>query len=172
MTRAYNIRLRTAVTLTEIIFATVIMALAILPISSLIAFGAKITNKDYRLIEATQILERTGNSLFQEPFLDIPVGSYESYSTPTVVLGMIKGKHADYKVKVVCSIIDVNFKANMVLVQNSGFTESAPRNSDFESSAKTLSYEDLVKQITVEVTWSEPEGAVKKINIVTYRADL
>ncbi|MBF0544232.1 MAG: hypothetical protein HQM08_07360 [Candidatus Riflebacteria bacterium] len=160
------------VTLIEIMMATLVMAFAIIPIASLLGVGAKMTSKDYRLIEATQILEKTGNSLFLQPFKEIPVGNYQYYATPPVILGDIPGKFATYTVYMTCEMNSVSFNANMINVQGAAFQENAPKITDFDTTPKTFVFDNMVKKIMVEVRWIEPNGPQKSLFLVTYRADL
>ena len=54
--------------------ATILLALAILPIVGIFSQGHKMTQKDMRRIEAIHFAESTMNKLLKLPFAQVPVG--------------------------------------------------------------------------------------------------
>ena len=168
---------RSGITLIEIMIATVILATALIPIASIMGYGAKSTQKDFTTIEAIQLLEKTGNSLIQQPFASIPTGSLTSYPAPPtgfppVVLGTITGRfNTTFSVSVDSSFFPITLAVRPVKVFTAGFNEAAPRDSDFDT-AMTESFSNQVKKLVIAVAWTEPGGGSRRIEAVTYRAKL
>ncbi len=164
---------RRGMTLLEIMFATLILAFSLIPISGLLGSGTKATSQDYRMIEALQLLEKTANAVVQAPYKDIPIGtSLTTYATPPVFLGSIIGKYnTDYTVSLTSEFVPVSFQAQPVMVFSPGFIESAPRPSDFDV-LKTYNYGNLVKRLTIQVRWREPNNRNQQIEVITFLASL
>jgi len=169
----FSVKRRSGLTLLEIMFATLILAFALIPISGLLGTGTKATSKDYRMIEAVQILEKTANNLILQPFLDVPVGNgITTYATPPLKLGTVTGKYGtNYTVSMDCENVAVSFTARPVNVSAAGFSEADPRESDF-GAAYTYNFGNIVKKVTLHVSWLETSGKVRVIDVVTYLAKL
>lgn len=155
--------------LIEISFAVVILGFSLLPIIGLFSTSAQYTNKDYKMIEGLQLLEKTASAIFQQSFQDVPVGLLVSYATAPLVLGDVPGKFvATFSISLNCELVPVSFRYMPVKVYSPGFVESTPRSSDF-GTEETLPYGNLVKKLTLRIVWSE-SGVQKNLNLVTYLA--
>lgn len=168
---------RGGITLIEIMIATIILATALIPVCSIMGYGAKTTQKDFVTIEAIQLLEKTGNALVQQPFQFIPTGTLTSYPAPPagfppVVLGTVTGRfNTAFAVSVDSSLLPISLAVRPVKVFTAGFNESAPRNSDFDP-AMAENFPDQVKKLVINIAWTEPGGSNRRIQAVTYRARL
>jgi len=89
-----------------------------------------------------------------------------------VTLGTVTGKfNTRFSVEVDSSMMSITLGVRPVKVFATGFSEGAPRNSDFDS-ATTETYPDQVKKLVISVAWTETGGANRRIQAVTYRARL
>ncbi|MBI3037721.1 type II secretion system protein [bacterium] len=165
---------RRGITLLEIIIAVGILAMAMIPVSGIMGYGAKAVSKDARQIEAIQLLEKTVNLLLQQPFKDIPVGNnITNYSTAPVnlCLGNIDGKKGGkYTVSMDCQIIPVTFSYQSVDVGDPTFDELNPPAGLFSNENLTVS--DSIKEIKVKIEWTEEKTKQVQFRALTYRADL
>ncbi|HEY9069887.1 MAG TPA: hypothetical protein VIV61_06485 [Candidatus Ozemobacteraceae bacterium] len=161
------------VTLIEIMLALFIMASAMLPIASLMGYGGRATLKDNRHIVGIQLLQQTATLLLQAPYRDIPTGTdLAVYATPPIALGNVTGPNgAVYRVLLTSELVPVSFSYYSVNVQNAGFSEAAPRPTDFVG-PNTLNLANCLKRLTIRVSWQEQGTVRPEITCVTYRADL
>ncbi len=161
------------VTLIEIMLALFILASAMIPIASLMGYGGKATLKDNRHIVGIQVLQQTATLLLQAPYRDIPVGTnLATYATQPILLGDVTGPNGTvYRVLLTSELVPVSFSYYSVNVQNPGFSEAAPRPTDFLG-PNTLNLTNCLKRLAIRVSWLEQGSARPEIHCVTYRADL
>ncbi|MFZ2961268.1 MAG: hypothetical protein WA705_30705 [Candidatus Ozemobacteraceae bacterium] len=169
------------VSLLEILVASMVMAMALIPIASIMGVGIKSTVKDFRMIEAIHHLEKTTNMLLQEPYKLIPIGTdVVAYSANTSIpLGPVAGKDATYTVSFTCTEdSSVRFSAWEVNVQSAGFptnfSVASPLGATHFALAKTdFSFSNCLKRLVVNVRWVEPGSKAKRVvSAYTFRADL
>lgn len=168
---------RHGTTLLEIMFALVILATAMIPIASVMGYGAKTTVKDFRTIEAIQFLQKTANMLLQEPYRNLPLNQATYASAyalnPGIPLGTaIKGRETTYAIEFTCvEVSPIEFSAYLINVSGATFDEGNPQATDF-SGPVTQSFDHCVKRLQVRVMWVEPNGTPRQIDAITFRADL
>lgn len=158
-------------------FAVVILAMAMIPMATMMGVGARQTVKDFRTIEAIQLLGRVTNLLLQEPYANLPVNQTTPTSAypanPGIPLGTaVPGKETTYRSDFTCvEITPIHFRASMINVSGAGFNEGNPQPGDFSAPVE-LAFANCVKRIEVRVSWREPNGVNRQIDAVTFRANL
>lgn len=171
---------RSGLSLLEVVLATIILALTMLPIASVIGSGIKSTAKDYRTIEAIQLLERTANLLLQEPYGAIPVGNGLTAwapvapfpNNPAIRLGSVSGRDTTFSVTLTSSeMAATSFTVRPISVSRPGFDELNPQAADFLA-AYTYNIPQAVKTLVVNVAWTEAHGVARSVQAVTFRANL
>jgi Tfp pilus assembly protein PilV len=171
-----NTKKKTGVTLLEIIFATTILAMALLPIAGIMGQGLKATSKDYRMLEGIQLLESNAQAVLKSAFDGIPVGNNQTTLSAAVLataplrLGTVSGKHGTtYNASLDCQTVAVSFSARPVKVYAANFVATCPVAAHFEDT-RSYSFGNLVKRITLRVQWQEPQGPQRTLTVVTFLA--
>ncbi|HOY66504.1 MAG TPA: hypothetical protein PLP29_06415, partial [Candidatus Ozemobacteraceae bacterium] len=94
------------------------------------------------------------------------------YATQPILLGDVTGPNGTvYRVLLTSELVPVSFSYYSVNVQNPGFSEAAPRPTDFLG-PNTLNLTNCLKRLAIRVSWLEQGSARPEIHCVTYRADL
>ena len=160
------------VTLMEIMLSLLIMAAAMIPISSLMGYGGRATSKDARRIVAIQTLERTLRQLLNEPFAEIPLGDAVKKSFNQVNLGTVTAPAGyQYEVELKSRYISpLNLSYQNVKVNLPAFKADNPQATDF-AAAETLSLTNCVLELTVKVSWKEQQTLDVDVQALTYRAN-
>ena len=159
---------RSGMTLLEILLATVIMALAMIPVSGLMGYGARATTRDHQEIECIQLLEKNGNLLLKRDYRQIPVGNNQLLETVSGRWGR------SFRVFLNCQeIATTTFSYNSIQVNLAGFDENNPRVADFNSTPETISLPNCVKQLNIRVdVFDSGNVLIKSIQAVTFSADM
>lgn len=177
---------RRGLTLTEVLLATIILAMCMIPIASLIGFGYRGTTKDFRHITAIHLTEGTLNQVMAASYTKILAtgGSYSGTSInlgdSIIPLGTIATAGVDYTVSLRVDDIDAEFGYDPILVQQAGFVASNPATWVFGGKA-TLKFDGSsasvprkVKKVWCETSWTEPQkGAPTRIvRMFSYKVNL
>ncbi|MBU1107526.1 MAG: hypothetical protein KKB51_12725 [Candidatus Riflebacteria bacterium] len=166
-------------------FATVILAVAILPIVGVFSQGHSLSQKDMRRIGAIHLAESTMNKLLKLPYSMVSIGTVNSdlvTASGTVPFGNINGEaHVVYAASLVVSDYPVTFSYHPVDLNDPGYDVSKsetwkflPSTSDGATFNGSGPFKPImVKQYEVSVSWTEPNGVTPPpINIVTLKANL
>lgn len=177
---------RRGLTLTEVLLATIILAMCMIPIASLIGFGYRGTTKDFRHITAIHLTEGTLNQVMAASYTRIVAtgGSYSGTSInlgdSTIPLGTIATAGANYSVRLRVDEIDAEFGYQPILVQQPGFVASNPATWVFGAKA-TLKFDGTnaslphkVKKVWCETTWTEPQAGAptRLVRMFSYKVNL
>lgn len=183
--KTHNTNAKSGITLTEIMLATILMAVAILPIVGVFSQGHKMTQKDMRRIDAIHVAESSMNKLLKLPFDQVPTGTHNSNlaaASGTVPLGNISGTGvATYTVQLVVSDYPITFAYHPVDLNDSSYD---PNNSEtwkflgeatdgavFDGSDKY--HPIMVKQYDLTVSWTEPNNVQPPpVEVSTLKANL
>lgn len=158
------------VTLTEIMFAMLILVSAMIPVSSLMGYGGRATSKDARRIVAIQNLEKTMRQIMQAPYDDIPIAKNILKDFSGVNLGEITAPSGHkYSISMTSKLEELRFNYLCVDVNNSDFTKKI--NKDFFTASETVTLASSAKEITIKVSWTENTSIPVEVSAVTYRAN-
>ncbi|MDD2624087.1 MAG: hypothetical protein PHQ02_04635 [Candidatus Riflebacteria bacterium] len=166
-----NTKNREGITLPEIIVATLILCLAMIPIAGLMGYGGKATLKDARRITAIQMLDKTMRSLLSEPFNEIPRGNNIVKSFNNISLGDVKASNGvTYSVKLTSQYMTTSFDYKPVNVHTATFNEASPKPADF-ASVESLTLTDSILRLSLTISWTEEKSKVVQVSALTYRAN-
>lgn len=172
-------------TLTEIMLATFILAMAMLPIVGVFSQGHKLSQKDMRRIEAIHLAESTMNKLLKLPFSQVPNGTHGAdlvAASGTVELGKVAGTiGTSFNVSALVKDYPVTFEYNPVDINDPGydpdnsatwvFLALTSNGAKFDGSSPKCPI--MVKQYEVSVAWEEPNKVVPEpIKVQTLKANL
>ena len=177
---------REGMSLLEILFATIILATALIPIASMIGFGFKGTMKDYRNLTALQLLESTMNQVLAADYDRIPPGSQTSTlaldatdACAILPLGLVAS--AGYAFTVSLGVTDVNmtFSYQPLNYEAVGYIASNPATWQFDP-VQTISlnqasglYARRVRRVVGVVEWNEPNaGILRSVRAVTFKVKM
>ena len=176
---------KSGITLTEIMLATILMAVAILPIVGVFSQGHKMTQKDMRRIEAVHFAESAMNKLLKLPFDQVPTGTQSSNleaASGTVPLGDVKGtSDTTYAVQLVVSNYPITFAYHPVDLNDPGYDPEKSETWKFLAETTDGAVFDgsnkyrpiMVKQYDVSVSWTESNGVKPTpIALSTLKANL
>lgn len=181
------------VTMIEIMFAFLVMAVATLAASGLLSFGHRNTSKDFRMLAATQILTDRMNQLLEVSFathsaeLDPPetpktfgpgAGNYQG-----IKYGPTSYERAgDYRVEFTLEHIPLQFQIRPFQLSSdydpgiaSSYHFAAAVDAtlgQFTSNDRTSRNFYRLIRISVTVRWTEPNGVARRVDAVSFKADL
>ena len=181
---------RMGLSLLELILSFFILVVAVLSVSGLISFGHRGTQKDFRFVQAVQLLEERMNRILLVPatqlFSLITAGGSapQTFSTPLAVvpavpLGSVMVGVASFSVTATMNRQPVSFSTRELDIINSPaydktdpatwrFTNSSSANGTFDGSS--LPYRVL--KIIVTVSWVELlNNTPRKIEAVSFAVD-
>lgn len=169
---------KSGTSLLEIIMATVVLAVAMIPIAAMIGFGHRGTSKDFRNLTAIHLLEGTMRQVLAAEYDRIPIGTLASpvdLGTFTLPLGTIASSAANYDLSLVVTGESVSFAYQPIRVDLNTFVASdaatwafdSPVSIDFNNSSAVNPFR--VKRVVGEVTWNEPEiNQQRSIKMMTF----
>ncbi|NLF96608.1 MAG: hypothetical protein GX569_07710 [Candidatus Riflebacteria bacterium] len=176
---------KNGITLTEIMLATILMAVAILPIVGIFSQGHKLTQKDMRRIDAIHLAESSMNKLLKLPYDQVPVGTLNNNlvaASGTIALGNVKGEgNATYTISLTVSNYPVTFAYHPVDLNDASynidksetwkFLDETTEGAVFDGSG--VHRPIMVKQYDISVSWTEPNNiAPPPIQVSTLKANL
>jgi hypothetical protein len=182
-----HLRTRRGVTLTEIMMAFLIMVMALLPISNLISFGHRGTQKDLRIVLAQELLVDRMNQLNAIPFKQlnplIITGTHVrltsrifSGTNLEVPLGDIARHGATYTISATLTRVPASFTYRPVDFGDLDYDQASATSWRFKAEkeerfdAGTNPYKILRTQ--VYVNWTEPHPQKpRQIEAVSYVVD-
>lgn len=175
---------RAGVTLLEILLATCVLALTMIPIAGLIGVGFRSSSKDFRTVIALQLLESTLNQVLTADYEKIPTGSdikktIDLGSGNSIILGTIASQGISFSMTLNVEEINTSFDYKPVLVENSGFIATSPSTWSF-GGATSLVFDNSsnlqrrrVKKVEAVTSWLEqPQALTKTIKMISYLAQL
>lgn len=185
----------TGVSLIEIMFATVIFAIATLAASGLLSFGHRGTQKDLRTVMAGQILTDRMNMILKIPFASVSanittgsgVTTYSSTASQSLDFDPVCVPYGleqvprvgDFQVEIRLQYVPITFGLRPFKL-TAGYASGTPSTyafRDYVSNYRTfnaLSGDDryLLLKVVVTVRWTEPNGHLRNIDLVSFIADL
>jgi len=177
--------LRNGITLTEIMLATILMAVAILPIVGVFSQGHRLTQKDMRRISAIHLAESTMNKLLKLPYDQVPTGTRTNNlaaASGTVPLGAVAGEaNATYTISLTVSDYPVTFAYHPVDLNEASYNIDKSETWKFLDETTAGAVFDgsgihkpiMVKQYEITVSWLEPNNLTPPpIRVSTLKANL
>lgn len=156
-------KIRKGMTLSEIMLAVSILAIAFIPIIGVISSSLKATEKDDNRIKAMLLCQEKLGVALQFPFeFFTPVFSpyNDSYESPnangklTLVLGSETIKHVTYTSTLTVASETVTFAVPVVDFTQKPFDSLEDPNGWIKR--EDITVHDMVKRYTVTVTWRDP----------------
>ncbi|MBI3038897.1 prepilin-type N-terminal cleavage/methylation domain-containing protein [bacterium] len=179
---------REGVTLVEVMMAFLILAMSLLPVSSMIGFGHRGTQKDFQMVKAQELLiekmNQTGAIPFRKANPLITSGTSIKLSssiftgtTYGVTLGKITQNGIDYTVSLTLTRYPVTFSYRPVNFANLNYDLNLPDTWSFSSERNDVydgtSFPYKVLKVMVEVDWIDTiTKNNQKIDALTFIVDL
>jgi len=183
--RAYSSKRKHGITLTEIMLATILMAVAILPVVGVFSQGHKLTQKDMRRIEAIHLAESSMNKLLKLPYNQVPNGTLTSNlaaASGTVPLGNVSGEgNATFSISLTVSNYPVTFAYHPVDLNDPAYDIDKSETWKFLDETTDGAVFDgsgvhrpiMVKQYEISVSWTEPNNVTPPpIRVSSLKANL
>jgi len=169
---------RSGTSLLEIIMATVVLAVAMIPIAAMIGFGHRGTSKDFRNLTAIQLLEGTMRQVLVADYDHVPIGNLTSpvdLGTFTLPLGTVASSSANYDISLRVTGESVTFAYQPIRIDLNTFVASDAATWEFDSSTD-ITFDNSstmnayrVKRVIGQVTWNEPErNQQRSIRMLTF----
>ncbi|MBU1105613.1 MAG: hypothetical protein KKB51_03010 [Candidatus Riflebacteria bacterium] len=169
---------RSGTSLLEIIMATVVLAVAMIPIAAMIGFGHRGTSKDFRNLTAIQLLEGTMRQVLVAEYDRVPIGNLTApvdLGTFTLPLGTIASSSANYDLSLNVTGESVTFSYNPIRIDLNTFIATAAATWQFDASTD-LKFDNSsivkafrVKRVVGQITWNEPErNQQRSIKMMTF----
>lgn len=175
--RSFSFSTRSALTLSEIAIAMLVITVAFFPIIAVMSNSMKATAKDGSIIVAMNLCQEKLNMALQFPFghseftegADLK-GTYTK-GTLELKLGNEDKDGIIYTSTLVISDRIGNF--TVPIRKLTGNFDDDPSEWDWETDAAEIAYEGLVHRYRMTVTWKDRgENRVKNYTLVTFKADL
>jgi hypothetical protein len=182
---------RRGTSLTEIMIAFFILCMAVLPVSGIISYGHKGTQKDMRNVYALQLLNDRMNqvSSLAYPDLDSLITSGNSAAISDTILsgtdkqvklGVEHAHKTDYTVTLDLSRVPISFDYCPIDIVNSTnylasealtWVFAAKKTENYDGTLPNWPYKVL--KVYVKVDWNEQNNTVaRKVDALTYVVDL
>ncbi len=168
------------ITLLEIMFAVIILAMSMIPIAGVMGVGLRGTSKDFRNLSAIQFLEGTMRQVLAADYSRVPTGALTTpvnLGTFTLPLGDIASGGTTFNLSLQVTEEAVSMRYRPIRVDLGSFVATNPSTWVFDGAVSTLDFDNSntmqafrVKRIQGLVTWSEYElGAQKReIRMTTF----
>jgi len=176
MTKFLNTKRATS--LLEVIMATVLLAVAMIPIAAVIGFGHRGTSKDFRNLTAIQLLEGVMYQTLAAGYNNIPFGNLNTpvdIGTFTLPLGTIASTTANYDISLSVTGKSVTFSYRPVKIGQPTFIASDASTWVFDNTHdlvfdnSSVANAFRVKKVVGTITWNEPENNLQRsIQMTTF----
>lgn len=183
-------RRRSGVTLTELMIAMVILALAFIPIIGSLGSSLAVTEKDDRAIRAMQLTQSALAAAIQFPFAalptfagggpgpwqiggDVPPLSYPGYPGPNelvMTVGRIATPKVTYQLQLLIEDVPVTFNFKTYNVASKDKYPTTP--SSWGWADRSFTAQRVHHRYTMTARWTEPNGREKFCSLTSYKSDL
>jgi len=179
---------RAGITLPELLIAFSILAMTLLPISGLIGFGHKGTSKDFRMVQAIELLIERMNQMNAVPFKQlntlITTGTTVRLTNTIfpgtnleVQLGPIDKNGINFNVSATLIKFPVTFTYRPINFSDLSYNVDRPETWRFDAERSDVydgnTYPYKVLKVLVQVDWTEPIVNVgRSINALSFVVDL
>lgn len=168
-----------AFTLTEVLFACVLMAVAFLPILGVLGSSIKATEKDGSTQKAVTLCQEKLNMALQLPFSAIDTGTHTNRTFTSInqtnpielVIGAETIDGIVYTSTMVVSMETVIFNVPTCDFQEKADKPDTPQDWGFQTIAYRV--ENMLKRYTVTITWADKGTANEKTyTLSSLKADI
>lgn len=167
---------KSGLSLLEVLFATGILAVAMIPIAGVMGYGIRGTQRDSRQIRAMQICQARLNQVMKANFNDVPLGS----NTANIIVDgqtivNLENETLDgttYSTSLEVTNIGVEFSYRSINLNNPSYNPDDPSTYEFLRDASRLTINNnAARRVTIRVSWVEGQGIVQNVQLTSFIAN-